>query len=387
VAIDTTTTALAPFKEVRDILEAFPRERYHLLLSTTYIGSSPLFIPAPTVVFVDPEDERDVYKTPGGRDDDISFHATALQRIANAGGLDFDPSLTRHRHDRSKEPLVCEQIAAGWYIDSLGQRRLISSGWTTHDLREGSPRANLLGRQSPKAVEVARQFLCEQCATRAVSRAIRKAMNLKGSYKKSELYYLEAVAGGQTQRRPKGFVALRFRLDETDPDVKRALIARGVGASAEIFGTQPGDIEAAPARANPDALEDIQGEIVDTEPDIPDEPAPKKQRDIGAVFESFKSAAKARKDQEPATDEQLASLAYALRDVWQLADKDAMAVARRTVARSVFGVARLRDVTTAQVLVVIASTKELAGQAQLSEIRDFLAMADADFAKAVGPTK
>ncbi|HEV8656921.1 MAG TPA: hypothetical protein VGR85_15555, partial [Candidatus Limnocylindria bacterium] len=111
--------------------------------------------------------------------------------------------------------------------------------------------------------------------------------------------------------------------------------------------------------------------------------------DVGAVIDAFGKAAKARPDAKvPATDEQLASLAYTLRDVWQLPnDKDVMAVARRTVARAVFGNAKLRDTSAAQVAVISEAAKELAGQAQLTEIREFLAAADTDFGKAVGATK
>lgn len=279
-----TSKALEPFKGVRDVLAEYPKDRFIPLLPTTYVGSSPLFVPAPTLVTVDPRDERDVYKTPGSRDGDelVCFHASTLQRIANAAGIDFDPSMSAHRHDRTKEPWVCEQIVGGYYIDSLGATRPISSGWTTHDLRDGSPRANLLTRQSPKALDVARQFICEQCSTRATSRAIRRALQLQSSYKKSELLITEQV-DGKTVTRPKPLVALRFRLDETDPDVKKALIDRATGARGRVFGEQPALPEptGVPGVGGRDELEDIEGQVIDAdareaEPNEPDvvEPEP-----------------------------------------------------------------------------------------------------------------
>lgn len=242
--------AIEPFREIRDLVSAYPQERFNLLLPTTYIGRSPLFVPSPTMVFVNPEDQREVYKTPGSKDADglVCFHATTLQRIANAGGLDFDPSLAAHSHDRSKDPFVCEQIVGGYYVDSLGQRRIVSSGWTAHDLRDGSARAQMLGG----SLNVARQFICEQCSTRATSRAIRKAMNLKSSYRRSELY---TTIDGKNQLKP--FVAIRIRLDEGDPDVKKALIDQSMNRTRQVFGLpDPGP------SGGRDQLEDLEGTAI-----------------------------------------------------------------------------------------------------------------------------
>ena len=140
--------ALAPFKGMRDVMVAYPKERFHLLLPTTFVGTSSLFIPTPSLVTVDPDDEGDVYPMPGSRkkfhelgpDDKVCFHAQALNRLANAAGIDFDPTLKRHEHVLKDEPLVCRVTVAGWYIDSLGQRRVLARG-VTHDLRDGSQRA------------------------------------------------------------------------------------------------------------------------------------------------------------------------------------------------------------------------------------------------------
>jgi hypothetical protein len=404
--------ALVPFKVIRDVVAAYPADRFHLLLPTTYLGSSSLFIATPTAVIIDPDDERDVYKTPGSRDNDdsICFHATALQRLANAGGIDFDPSLTRHRHDREKTPLVCEQIAAGWYIDSIGQRRLISSPWVTHDLRDGSPRARLA--HSPKQLEVGRQFICEQCGARARSSAIRKALDMKSSYKKSELYWLDQVErdGKQvTLRRPKPFVALRFRLDEADPDVKRALIARGVGAAQEIFGAaETRELPEPAAAAGADALEDVvDGEIIDVEtqqvvleaePPIGEvAPAPKAEaptRDANAVAAAATSKAKAITDaQGKASDEYLAHVGAQLRDALQLAkleSKGQIAV-RLAIARGLYGasIKSVRELTTAQARVVVEMTKEPEGQRDLETVlRDRLVLGDpglAPFAELLKP--
>lgn len=378
-AIDTTTTALAPFQQMREILAPYADpSKFILLMPTTYVGVSPLFVPMPVLVRVDPRDKRAVYPTPGANDGTLCVHSTELEKIANAGGLDFDPSLEMHNHDFQKEPYLCQMSVGGWYLDNIGQRRLVGDG-VTHDLRDGSKRSKLLlGRDgtSTKALDAGRQFICEQARSRARNRVIRKCMGLASSFTPDELA-------------SKTFVALRFRLNEADEDVKKALIARAVGASSEVFGTR----RPLPAPPATDVGEDIiEGHTVEveSEPAIPDEPQPvQKKADVGALIDAFSKTAKARPDaKQPASDEQLASLAYTLRDVWQLPnDKDVMAVARRTVSRSVFGNAKLRDTTSAQVGVIVEASKELTGQAQLAEIRDFLAAADTDFGKAVGASK
>lgn len=257
---NTTETGLARFERVRELVREFPSERFHMLLPTTYVGSSPLFVPTPSVVTVNPDDPRDVYRKPGTGSDseEVCFHADALNRIANAAGIDFDPTLKVHDHDLRRSPLVCRTTAAGWYIDSLGQRRMLAKG-VTHDLRDESPRAKLY--QGGKALEVARQFICEQSETRAMSRVIRAICNLRSSYKKSELVVLEQV-DGKPRRSPKPFVAIRFRLDESDPDVKKALIEQATGQARRVFGDAL-ELEAGETPKT-DQLEDIHdGEFIE----------------------------------------------------------------------------------------------------------------------------
>lgn len=372
------TRALEPFKEMRELVANFPSERYHVLLPTSYLGRSSLFIPTPVVVTVDPADERDVYKTPGSRDDSISFHAIVLERIAQAAGIDFDPSLTRHRHDRSKEPLVCEQIAAGWYIDSLGQRRLITSPWVTQDLRDKSPRANLLGRNGgTTALEVARQFICEQCGARARSSAIRKALTLKGSYKRSELLLSEQV-DGKSVTRPKPFVAFRFRLDESDPDVKRALIARHHGAISEVFSSDTREAAEAPARANPDTLEDLEGEVVEQEPAIPDPPAePTPPPDVPAIVASFQDRAKKRNAPTKMSDTD-GTIAFTFGDVLGLqgkATKEDLGLVRRKMLLALFNIP-VAELTAAQHAVIVEASKDPQGQRDLGAVFELMAEID-----------
>jgi hypothetical protein len=365
VAIETKTTALAIFEDMKKTLEPFPAANFHQLIPTAFQERSELFRPAASVVNVNPDDPRDVYPTPGGGGT-LCLHSQALERIGNAMGIDWDS--TKYEHEHATEPYICTAFVSGTIVDSLGQRRRLTAS-AKSDLRDGSITSRVLGR----GTDTARQFICERTESRARNRAIKKVGNIPTSFTKDEL------------RKP--FVAIRFRLDERDPDVKRALIEQGTRATDQVYGRLPAGPVIDAGRADP--ADEAHEARVDEEPAIPDEPRTAKKSDAGVLIDSFKKAAAARPDANVlASDEVLGTLAYALRDVWQLPnDKDVMAVARRTVARAVFGVTKLRELTRAQVQVIVDAGKELGGQAQLSEIRDFLATADPDFAKSVGGSK
>ena len=234
-----TETGLAVFREMREVLSSFPSSSFIQLLPTSAQEMSDLYRPAVTVVKIDPQDQREVYDTPGGGGT-VCLHSQALERIANAAGIDFDPTLTHHVHDRVHQPFICEIHVGGWYTDSLGQRRPITAG-AVSDLRDGTPTAKVLTGRTGKGLETARQFICERTESRARNRAIRKTTNLPSSFSKDEL------------RKP--MVAVRFRLDERDPEARKALIAQGTRASTQVFGTVGPALDAGVARAEEEIIE------------------------------------------------------------------------------------------------------------------------------------
>jgi hypothetical protein len=246
----------------------------------------------------------------------------------------------------------------GWWLDPIGQRRLVGDG-VTHDLRDSSKRVSLLGGPSAKPVTVARQFICEQARSRARARVIRKCMSMATSYRREEL------------ARP--FVALRFRLNEADEDVKKALIARAVGATSEVFGERR-ELPAAPAV---DTHEDIiEGHAaVEAEPDIPDEKQAPTKPDIRAVI--------ARLAAVPYNPEKVGdpegAVAYALRDALALKkyDKADLSLVRRKMVGTIFGVP-VADMTAGQWQGLRAATKEPQGQQDLTALFAHLAELDDD---------
>ena len=336
-APDPNDKGLAVFQEMREVLRPFPSASYLHLLPTALQESSDLFRPSATVVRVNPDDPRDVYDTPGSKGTTVCLHSQALERIANAAGIDFDPTLTRHTHDRVKEPFICEIHVGGWYTDSLGQRRLITAG-AVSDLRDGSVTAKVLGG----GLNTARQFVCERTESRARNRAIRKTTNLPSSFRKDEL------------RKP--MVAVRFRLDERDPDVRRALIDRGTGAAREVFGdTTTQAIDAGIARPDEEVIE---GQISErqTEPE-PEIPASAPAFDLAAVRATLEAErAKMRSADGKASDQQVLDIGIALRDVLSLAERVEKArwpAVRLAVLSALWDVAHTRDLTVRQAVATL----------------------------------
>ncbi len=230
-------TALAPFKDVQEALAPYGTDQYHHLVPTARMERSPLFRPVIAIVKVNPADEREVYATPGSGGTTVCLHTQTPEKIGNALGIDWLG--TRFERD-PKEPFVVTAHVSAEYIDAVGQRRRISAS-ATSDLRDGSVTAEVL----KGGIKTARQFISERSEARARNRVVKKVTGMPTSFTKAEL--------------AKPFVALRWRLDENEPDVRRAIIAQSVGASDQIFGhaaLPAGDpIDAGHAGAEEEALE------------------------------------------------------------------------------------------------------------------------------------
>lgn len=370
MAIDTKTTALAPFKDVQDALAPYKAENYHRLVPTALQERSPLFRPALAVVKVNAADPRDVYDTPGGGGT-VCLHTQALERIGNALGIDW----IRTEYERDpKEPFVVTAHVTAEYIDAVGQRRRINAS-ATSDLRDGSITADVL----KGGLRTARQFIAERTEARARNRVVRKVTGMPTSFRKDEL--------------DKPFVALRWRLDDTDPDVKRAIIAQGVGASDQIFG-RPAAAAALglPAKVVTENAGDEgpEGEVHEGSfreevegPEIPDTDDAPTKLDVTAIATAFRQRAAARPDKQKASDDLLTDLAWVLADVFGISRKDkaTLSTARKGIASVLFGVA-VKDMTAAQVYVVIEGSKDPSQQAQLASLADVIGISQPNLATA-----
>lgn len=375
-----TDRALAPFQDVLDVLAPYDAHNYHRLVPTAMQQRSPLYAPAVQVVKVDAEDPRAVYPTPGARDGTLCLHTQELEKIGNAVGIDFG----RTHYERHEQYHVTAHVPFE-VIDALGQRRRGHASKTV-DLRDGSIQSRILGN----GLQTARQFINERAEAGARSRVVKKWTGMPTSFKKDEL--------------AKPFVALRWTLDVNQPDVRKALIDAATRTSTEVFGGEgePLVIEAGDdddeRLPNRDEAITTTAHVVEAasepdEPEIPDEkPAAPASQDITAITVAMQQRARAIAGQQGrASDDQLNALATpVLRELLASRgklEKEDLTLIRRAFARAVFGAKTVRELTAAQVRVVVEASKDPQGQRELVALCDFLIANDAslaDIAKKLG---
>jgi len=135
----------------------------------------------------------------------------------------------------------------------------------------GSPRyfqasKNSIYGEAKSATE--KQFLNEQCETKALNRALRGAMMIKSTYTAKEL--------------EKPFVVAVTVANMADEDLKKAMIAKYTESSALLFGNKPDnkmiaapeDIEIIPDDEPEDDIPVMDAEIVTDPKETPPEPDP-----------------------------------------------------------------------------------------------------------------
>lgn len=162
---------------------------------------------------------RETYAVAGG----VALHKTALNRIAKAVGISWDPRQS-HRTDRGDIPNFASYKAVGHFRDFDGTWRTIE-GEKQMDLTDGSERAKTM---KPGELSEARKFVAEHAQTKAQLRAIR-SLGIRSSYSKEEL--------------DKPFVCFRliFTGQSDDPETRKvfaeATAKAMLGGSEMLFGT------------------------------------------------------------------------------------------------------------------------------------------------------
>lgn len=385
IEVRNEETAVERFKELRDVMAAFPPDKFIRLVPSTLQEPSSLFRPVPAAIKVNPQDERDVYPMPGSRvrkledvtpDGKVCLHTTALERIGGLLGIRWLG--THFDRDKTEPYFVTAHVRAEW-IDAVGERISLTAS-ATCDYREGSIGAGQLGGGLPTA----RQFINERAEARARNRIVRKVTGMPSAFTKAEL-------------EQKAFVAVRWILDERQPDVRRAIIERGTRASGEVFGTPVASIEAGNDSAadefSPEPIETTAraAEVEESEPEIPaaEEVGPKAptQEEISAIAAAALSAVAKRPEGEraqPVDDGLLTIVGTTLRDVLHLeprVDRSRWPVVRLAILRGLFGVTKSKATTAAQARVVAEMGKEPAGQQQLARLFTWLLEHDATLAE------
>lgn len=173
---------------------------------------------------------RETYEQPGSSE--RGLHKVAIDKIAAAAGIDWDPILSRRTDDR-RHPWYCACTAVGRVRQFDGTWRTLPAHKEL-DLRDGGQDAlDVLARDSTeqkKQRELAgkRKHILSLCDTEARLRATRGLVGLRVSYSPTEL--------------EKPFIVVRLVFDGRSDDAEtrayfRARIADSfMGASAQLYG-------------------------------------------------------------------------------------------------------------------------------------------------------
>jgi hypothetical protein len=230
----------------------------HLVSPATSCGSLPEGTSvALSAVLVDVA--RETYGIAGGGDK-VGLGKVALDRIALAAGVSWDPQQSR-RTDDGRDPHYVSYVAVGHYRQFDGSTCTII-GEKELDMREKSPAVEALrakyreklavweqdGKQGypPRSPDLqiaeVRTHLLSHAASKAKLRAIR-GLGIRTSYSKAEL------------AKPFVIAKLTFSGESEDPELRRAFAlmrARSfLGAHAALYGRAPSAPQLPPGRPAP----------------------------------------------------------------------------------------------------------------------------------------
>jgi len=193
----------------------------NLVLPRIEIGKIPVgTMLAVRSVAIDGHSKADVYPTEGGKG--LTKHA--LDKIANAAGITW---VSERRIDDRSHPHYCEFEVRGRVTDFDGTVRE-AFGTKTMDLRQdagdGVPGRQYAACSSEKQINKVREFMTEQCVTKARNRAIASILGIRRSYTPAELQ--------------NPFIIPKLVPDTTNPMAQQAVIAGMLGATDALFGRQ-----------------------------------------------------------------------------------------------------------------------------------------------------
>lgn len=174
-------------------------DKVHLLSPTV----NPEYIPpfheiAIRLVVIDPRDEgAEVYSQFGFKDGEVALTKVALNRIARAAGISWDP-VRSGRLDDGSDPHYVHFRSVGYIRDLDGSRRTLV-GEKEIDLRDGNPtiftddpqRMNTKARGFTKAwsgarLEGAREHILAMAESKAMNRVVR-SLGVKQKYLRAEI--------------------------------------------------------------------------------------------------------------------------------------------------------------------------------------------------------
>jgi hypothetical protein len=183
------------------------------------------------VIWIDAQ--RETYGIPSESSSNRGLDKTALSKIANAAGIDWDPELCR-RLDDSSDMHYVHYRAVGRVRNFDGTMRT-EVGSVEMDLREGSEtyeetwsRAKRGKKETNDELGMMRKFILRHAESKAMNRVVRR-LGIRSKYTLEEL------------QRPFIVMRLMFTGQTDDPELKRMFAAKiaetFLGAAATLYRT------------------------------------------------------------------------------------------------------------------------------------------------------
>ncbi|MEM6789712.1 MAG: hypothetical protein AAF715_19495 [Myxococcota bacterium] len=242
------------------------KNRYHLVAPATSVGTIPEGCAvAITMVEIDTRDMRhggELYNVGGN----FALARSALNRIAQAAGISWDPQLSR-RIDDGSDPYYAHFRAVGT-LRTFDGTELMVTGEKEMDLRDGSPQVHALAARKRDGGSIENQLrelrlhILAHAESKAKNRAIR-SIGLRASYKRDDL------------KKPFVVAKLMWTGETSDPDLKREFARltaqRMLGGPRAMFSAAPTPAPAmtpstAPALKAPPPVGTVAAEADDVAP-------------------------------------------------------------------------------------------------------------------------
>ena len=253
----------------------YPENQYNRLFPCTLTQLSPLHKVMVNVVKIDPDSDGDVYEQKSKKDG-VSLTKIACLKLMTAANVIMEdskqilPSACQRCVEVAKMTKAAPQCGGcPTRMDAAYQVSILvpepSGGYRRYVATKEVNKANYKGLA---------EHMAAQCETKALLRALRAGLGIKGSYSKTEL--------------KKPFAVALVVLNTTDPELKAALIQRYAAGADALFGaSQTHQLSAAENIALPSGqrVDTDTGEIVNAETtviDDDDDTPPWDQEESGA---------------------------------------------------------------------------------------------------------
>lgn len=229
----------------------YPENKYNRLFPCTLTQLSPLHKVMVNVVSIDPNSDSDVYEQKNGKG--VSLTKIACLKLMTAANVVMEeskpilPSSCQRCVEVAKMTRTAPQCGSCTTKQDVAYQVSIlvpepSGGHRRYVATKEVSKANYKGPL---------EHMAAQCETKALLRALRAGLGIKGSYTKAELQ--------------KPFAVALVVINATDPELKAALIQRYAAGKDALFGAPQGQQLSAGADVGGETKALPGGQVVDIE--------------------------------------------------------------------------------------------------------------------------